>query len=269
MNITIKNDMFIEYIRAVPLALAFERVVEAAIYRRYNTLQRPVLDLGCGEGVFAALAFTERLDYGIEPNPRELERARERNSHQQLICCSGDAIPLPSSSIATIVSNSVLEHIPDLCSVLREAHRILQPNGKLIATVPTDMFERYTACASLLRLLQMDALAERFQRRYNTFWRHYHAYPPAQWQRLFEENGFETVTRHEYQPRLACLINDMLVPLAFLGFLIKKLTNRWFLFPMLRNITAMLFSPLKPFLRRAEEANPGGLVFFLLRKRDG
>ncbi len=42
-------------------------------------LKRPVLDLGCGNGSFAKLIFTEKLDYGLDISESELNKARSVN----------------------------------------------------------------------------------------------------------------------------------------------------------------------------------------------
>ncbi len=48
--------------------------------------------------------------------------------------------------MGTILSNSVLEHLPDLSSVLIKGRRLLRPNGKLVFTVPTEAFPQHLFC---------------------------------------------------------------------------------------------------------------------------
>ncbi len=47
---------------------------------------------------------------------------------------------IKESSIATVISNSVLEHISDIESVLSEVARVLRPGGRLVFTVPSEYF---------------------------------------------------------------------------------------------------------------------------------
>src|SRR2546428_6343193 len=117
------------------------RSLECRIYSGL-VFERPILDIGCGDGVHAKVLFAEKIDTGIDPNERELERAAELGAYVELIACRGDAIPKPDWAYRTIFSNSVLEHIPDLRPVLKEAHRLLMPGGRFYFTVPSPNFER-------------------------------------------------------------------------------------------------------------------------------
>lgn len=268
MQQTIKtnSDIVSDYVAMAPLALAFERVMECRILAG-KPFERPVLDIGCGEGLFAKILFAEPLDTGIDPNPRELSRARELGSYVELIECRGDAIPKPDGSYRTILSNSVIEHIPDIRPVLKEALRLLAPGGRLYLTVPSDRFDEYTWISQILSALGMKNLQRRFGTFFNRFWVHYHFYTPERWRDIAVEAGFEVEEVHGYGPKRACLMNDFLVPFSVPEYLTKKFLNRWTLFPLLRRI---ILAPIafigRRILRGAERAEAGGLVFLSLRK---
>src|SRR4051794_9388664 len=101
------NDGFLaSYIGVAPLALAFERVMECRILSSMP-FERPILDIGCGEGLFARMLFAEKIDTGIDPNPHEIARAREWGVYTELLVCKGDAIAKPDGHYRTIFSNSV------------------------------------------------------------------------------------------------------------------------------------------------------------------
>ena len=51
-------------------------------------------------------------------------------------------LPFPSGAFATVVSNSVFEHIPDLDGALGECRRVLAPRGRLLLTAPSHAFGR-------------------------------------------------------------------------------------------------------------------------------
>lgn len=51
--------------------------------------------------------------------------------HQNL-----QALTFPAGSFDYVLSNDVLEHVPDLCASLRECARVLVPGGVLVATFP-------------------------------------------------------------------------------------------------------------------------------------
>jgi hypothetical protein len=46
------------------------------------------------------------------------------------------ALSLEDRSVATIVSQDVFEHVPDIDAALREAARVLQPGGRLLFSIP-------------------------------------------------------------------------------------------------------------------------------------
>jgi len=262
------NDDFLRaYVRVAPLALAIERTLECQIYTQL-VIVRPVLDIGCGEGLFAKMLFAEKVDTGIDPNPKELERARELGAYAELIQCEGAAIPKPDGAYRTIFSNSVLEHIPNLDPVLREAHRLLASGGRFYFTVPSEKFDQYSAVAQVLNSLGLPMLTMRYRRFYNRFWRHYHYYPVAGWRELAEKTGFEVIDAFTYASKRTCLVNDLLAACALPRLVLKRLTNRWVLFPALRSILMFPVYLLANVMLSSGGKDPsGGLVFMALTKR--
>jgi len=264
----LRKNILQEYLAEAPVPLALERVVEGAIYNRYEFCH-PVLDVGCGEGLFAKILFGEQIDTGIDPNQKEIERAGELGAYHELLICHGDSVPKPDNSFKTIFSNSVLEHIPDLEPVLKEINRLLSPGGRFYMTVPSNYFDKYTVINTMLSALGLSAAAERYRRFFNSFWKHYHFYTLEEWQKIAERNGFNIVDAFTYNPRKLCLLNDFLVPFALPGFITKKMTNRWSLFPNTRKFLMQhLAFIFKPFLAQAEKCEDGGLVFMVLTKAD-
>jgi len=259
-------DFLRRYIAEAPLALAFERALECRLYARV-TFERPILDIGCGEGLFAEAAFAEQIDTGIDLDPAELARARERGGYVELIECEGARIPKADGAFRTVFSNSVLEHIQDVRAVLAEAHRLLAPGGRFYFTVPSSNFERYTWINLALETCRLTAMSLSFRKFFNRFWGHYHAYDPAEWAELCRAAGFEVVEVFAYDPPRTCLLNTALTPFALPSKFIKGALNRWHLFPGLRRaIAGPLASLAAPLLRGGERAVHGGLVFVSLRK---
>ena len=260
------NDILLRYMSLAPLALAFERILECRIYAQQE-IDHPILDIGCGEGLFAKVLFSEKIDTGIDPNSSELERARDLGGYNELVLCHGDAIPKPSESYKTIFLNSVLEHIPELTPVLQEAYRLLMPGGRFFITVPSDNFDHYTVISQLLTTLGLTRMAEKFRRSYNKFWKHYHYYNLENWCDLATQAGFIVMEAYTYNPKRICILNDFLVPFSIPAFLIKRITNRWVLFPCWRKIIIYPIALVaKRILAGGEKANQGGLVFLALTK---
>jgi SAM-dependent methyltransferase len=260
------NDVIAPYVAVAPAALAFERSLECRLYPTVP-FEHPVLDLGCGEGLLARVLFQEQIDTGIDPNPRELERARQLGAYCELIECYGDRIPKPDGSYRTVFSNSVLEHIPDVEPVFAEVFRILAPNGRFHFTAPSPRFERFTWTGMTLRGLGLNALDTRWRALFNRFWAHHHAYELTKWEQLAMQAGFEVVESRSFAPARVCLLNSALVPFGLPAKITKLLTNRWVLLPRVRKLLTMpLCTVARVLLRGGEDPTDGGLVFLSLRK---
>jgi len=254
------------YVSNAPLALALERVLECRLYFK-RSFERPILDLGCGDGLHASMLFAELIDTGIDPDRHELERAFERKIYSELIACRGDAVPKPDRSYRTIFSNSVLEHILDVRPVFKEVYRLLAPGGHFYFTVPSPDFERYTVINLTLEALMLRTLSMRFRKYFNTFWAHHHVDTPAGWAKLGEDAGFKVLEAFTFAPMRTCLLNTMLTPYAAPAKITKMLTGRWSLLPRLRHALAPAVVLLvTPILQGTERAPDGGLVFVSLRK---
>ena len=224
-----------EYTARAPLALAFERTLECVILAEQE-FRRPVLDLGCGDGLFASVLFAEQLDTGIDPDPDELREAARTGAYRELIRCYGERVPKPDESFQTVFSNSVLEHIPDLLPVVKEVFRILAPGGVFYFTVPTNDFEIWTVINQCLTRAGLHRLSDAYRRFFNRFWRHYHAYDEEEWRALAAGSGFQVVEVSRYGAPRVGLVDDALTPLALPSKLLKRFARRWVVFPALRRI---------------------------------
>lgn len=262
-----KKDFLFNYLTEAPVALAMERSMECEILSRED-FKRPILDLGCGEGLFSYILFDEKIDAGIDPNAYEIERASAYGIYNELIECGGDKIPKEPNSFNTIFSNSVLEHIKGLDAVLKEAHRILACGGKFYVTIPTDVFDHYSIAYQTLTFLRLKGLAEKYRLFFDKFWKHYNYYNEEGWRERFEKAGFKVLKVKKYNNKRTCLLDDMLVPFSMPSFVVKKIFNRWFLFKSLRRMYApLLYLMYKRLLSvDCEDGMNCGLLFFCLTK---
>lgn len=260
------KNYFDLYFNQAPLALARERTTECYILSKMD-IQEPVLDLGCGEGLFGSIFFSTKVSVGIDPNPREIVRAREFDCYKTLICCTGDSVPLPNESIKTILSNSTLEHIQNLEPVLKEMSRILMKDGTFLLTVPSDEFYKATFLYLMFFRFFGEISRNFYHKKYNQFWKHFHDYKPESWADLFHTNGWTVESMQRYNSRSDSLINDLLVPFALLSFLNKKIFNKWIIFPTIRKQLARLISSAnEQSLKKSSRDDKGTLILFKLRK---
>lgn len=123
------------------LAHSFWRAQEVTLFRRHAALVHPpVLDLGCGDGCFGLLAGWPADTTGVDFDEASLRvRARVCPGAVNVRADAGN-LPLPVEAFTTCVSNSVAEHLPDLGAWLREMHRVLRPDGRLVFTMTLGTF---------------------------------------------------------------------------------------------------------------------------------
>jgi len=262
-----KEDYLAQYLNEAPVPLAYERAFECHILSMQQ-FEHPILDVGCGDGIFAKILFDEKIDVGIDPLAYELESAKKYEMYLELINTFGDKIPKADNYFRTAFSNSVLEHIEDLDPVLVEVNRVLMSGGSFYVTIPTNYFDKYSVLSQLLNGIGLKGLAIKYNKFFNGFWKHYHYYSRAGWTEKFEKNGFSVTNVIEYGAKRDCLFNDAMVPFTLPNFFIKKIFNRFFLSTFLRRMYSGIWNAiLKNKVRVHKDLNNGGLIFFHLEKR--
>ena len=99
-----------------------------------------VLDLGCGAGtdLLVAAQMTGPMGrvIGVDMTPAMLDCARESaremglenvELHESLI----ESLPLDTASVDVVISNGVIDLVPDKDAVFDEIDRVLRPGGRL------------------------------------------------------------------------------------------------------------------------------------------
>jgi 2-polyprenyl-3-methyl-5-hydroxy-6-metoxy-1,4-benzoquinol methylase len=134
-----------------------------------------ILDIGCGTGDFLVTAKNNGWTVlGIEPNTKAKEIAIKKG-----IEVLSDTEELTENQFDLITLWHVLEHLPELESQLIKYHKLLKPNGSLVAAVPN--FNCYSAA------------------HYKSFWaaydvpRHFWHFSQKGIKNLFSKNQFEVV----------------------------------------------------------------------------
>jgi arsenite methyltransferase len=99
-----------------------------------------VLDLGSGSGMDVFYAALEVGDVGravgVDMTKEQLaksERLRAQGGFEQVTFTEGhiESLPFPDESFDVVISNGVINLVPDKKSVFTEAARVLRPGGRL------------------------------------------------------------------------------------------------------------------------------------------
>jgi len=211
-------------------------VLRAVECRLMGAVERsaPVLDIGCGDGHFAEIAYSEALDVGLDVRPAELAEAATRPGVYRAVV-AGDATDLPfaDGSVATVLSNCALEHIADLDRTLAEIARVLRPGGTFAATLPSERFAEFLLVPTVLRRVGLGRAAARYGRWFNRISVHHHVYPPGEWARRLDAAGFDVVDHEYYFSAAATRAFEACHWLGVPHLVARKLTGRWVPHPVM------------------------------------
>ena len=257
------KDYLKPHLQDLPYFRALLRAVEARFYEGI-TLPEPVLDLGCGDGHFGSLAFEKQHQMGMDPWWGPLTEATSLGTYQYLVCAQGNQMPYPRDYFSSVVSNSVLEHIPDLDPVIKETARVLKPGAQFIFCVPNHRFLDTLSIGRWLDRIKFRSLADSYRNFFNHISRHYHCDSLETWQGRLKKYGFEVEESWDYfQPEALQTLewgHYFGVPSWFSKFLF----NKWILAPADWNLflTDLL---VRPHYERDPRAENGVYSFYITR----
>ena len=253
------------HLKELPYFRALVRAVEARFYRDFE-LPSPTLDVGCGDGHFATVAFDQKITVGLDPWEAPLREAAQRGAYQLLLQADGALIPFPDAYFASAFSNSVLEHIPHVEAVLVELGRVLKPGALFLFCVPNHQFLDGLSVAHFLDRLGLHALARLYRRFFNRVSRHIHCDPPAVWEKRLDQAGFEMLDWWHYFPPSAMHVVEWGHYFGLPALLVKKLSGRWLLVSQEWNI-AWLRRWLNRYYLPDLRSKDGVYTFYVARKR--
>jgi len=147
-----------------------------------------VLDVGCGDGRFAAeLVRAGAHVVGVDVAARALRRAERipRAAAVDLrLVAAEEPLPLSDASFDVVWAGEVIEHIVDTAAWLSELRRVLRSQGRLLLTTPAHGRARLLALA-----LSARAFDEHFDPRAD----HLRFYSRRTLARLLDDLGFHDV----------------------------------------------------------------------------
>jgi SAM-dependent methyltransferase len=271
-NGSLSDDLLWRHLKDLPYFRGLLRAVEAKFYQDLPLID-PILDLGCGDGHFAAMAFERHEQMiGVDPWWGPLQKSVKGKVYRHAIQSLGDGLPFPSNHFNTAISNSVLEHIPDLDPVLAEAVRVLRspdpasgkPGGSFIFCSPSDNFLPFLSVSSALKRVRLKKLGGAYENFFNRISRHQHCDDPQTWTQRLNRAGLQVDRWWYYFSKSALRALEWGHYFGMPSAIIHAVTRRWILSPTRWN----LFFTDKLVRRYFVESLPdkGAYVFFVAHK---
>jgi len=249
------------HLRDLPYFRALLRAVEARFYQDIQ-LTAPTLDLGCGDGHFARIAFDRFLEVGVDPWWSPLQEARKRGVYQSLFQSNGARLPFPDCYFRSAVSNSVLEHIPQVDAVLAEVARVLQPGASFVFCVPNHQFLPGLSVGQFLDRFGLTGLGNCYRTFFNRISRHYHCDPPQIWESRLSEAGFRLGEWWHYFSPAALRKLEWGHYFGLPSLLLNFVTGRWIICPSKWNL-AFTYRMVKPYYDEPVSEQDGVYSFFI------
>lgn len=240
------------------------RAVEQSFYEQQE-LDQPIYDLGAGDGHFAWALFKDQMLIGVDPWWQPLMEARSRKVYPLLVQSEGAWAPIESGSCGSAISNSVLEHIPDVQPVLNEVSRVLKPGGKFYFAVPNQRFITDLWGMKVLSYLGLSSFAVKYSRFFNKISRHINLDSPEVWLKRLEEAGFDQVEYWHYFPVKAMHKLERGHAFGLPNLLWKKLFGIWVLFKN-RNNPFIPFDEVAKLVEDPYDEN-GTCTFYIARRQ--
>ncbi|HNT55283.1 MAG TPA: class I SAM-dependent methyltransferase [Anaerolineaceae bacterium] len=260
---TNKDHLWLQ-LKSMPYFRGLLRAVEARFYDDIQ-LDGPVLDLGCGDGHFASVVFDQPLAVGLDPWPAPLREAAEKGVYQLPVQAAGARTPFPDQCFGSAISNSVLEHIPEIDPVLAEIARVLKPGALFVFCVPNHNFDAHLSLAGFCDRIGLRKLATGYRRFFDRIARHHHLDSPEIWTDRLIRAGF-TVERwwHYFSPD-ALAVLEWGHAFSLPALVARKLFGRWIIAPTRWNLV-ITDAITRPFFEEPSPQPEGVCTFYITRR---
>jgi SAM-dependent methyltransferase len=240
------------------------RAVEARFYQDID-LPSPTLDVGCGDGHFASVTFTRKLEVGLDPWEGPLRKAARLNAYNGLVLADGAQAPFSDALFASAVSNSVLEHIPHVEAVLEETARLLKPGAPFIFCVPNHQFLSALSVSNACDQIGLRLLGNAYRAFFNRISRHQHCDPPEVWQARLEASGFHLERWWHYFSPQAFHWVEWGHYFGLPSLVIHWLTGKWIIAPAHWNLI-LTDRLIRRFYEQDAKCEQGVYTFYIARR---
>ncbi len=258
------KDFLFLHIRELPYFRALLRAVESRFYQEH-ALSAPVYDVGCGDGHFASLTFEQQIDVGLDPWHGPIHEAKTRRAYRLLVEADAAQAPFADGYFASAFSNSVMEHIPHVQSVLNETARVLKPGALFLFCVPNHNFTRNLSIARSLDGLGLRRLAAAYRKAFNRISRHIHCDDPTTWEERLAAAGFEIAAHWNYFSSSALAALEWGHYFGVPSAISRKLFGRWILAPWRFNLW-LTMALVRRYYNQPVPDDLGAYTFYITRR---
>jgi SAM-dependent methyltransferase len=237
VNTEVTLQDFALYFPHTPAALCVKECARLSALRRHDC-PSPILDVGCGDGMFARIAFSEAEVWGIDIDAKEGRWAAASGSYSQVILGDVTRATLPESFFATCVANCSLEHVPRIDLALKNVCRSLRPGGRAFLFVPSRDWARGFVSSRAHEALGFGAAAELLRSSIDAFFKLHHHNDAHGWRDVVAASGMEVEAVEPVLSTATTVAFEALLIPSLAGLLNKHLTSRWTNFPRARRLYA-------------------------------
>jgi SAM-dependent methyltransferase len=264
----IERHDFERYFPYTPAALCIKECARLSALRRH-ACPGPILDVGCGDGLFARMAFDSEEVWGIDIDAKEGRWAVASSAYSQVILGDVTRARLPETFFSTCVANCSLEHVPRIDLALKNIARSLRPGGKAYLFVPNRDWARKLVSYRLLETLGQHDLAEFLRSSIDSFFAHHHLYDETGWRELVLGSGMDVDSIEPVGSTASTVAFEALLLPSVAGWANKHLTTRWTNFPRFRKAFAAPVHAVVERIMQASDGEPSAEFLVVARRREG
>ena len=168
------------------------------------------------------MLFDSKFTYGLDNGEvDDYKDAIKNNVFKNVYIQSATNMDLKNNSVNFAFSNSVLEHIKDVDSVLNETYRILNNGGYFVFTVPSIYFYNF--------LHFKDPFTKYYLNKVNKKLNHYHLYESKKWILKLKNAGFKKIEFSYYLDKKTLFFWNLLMFLSLIfsqSFILKMFSAK-------------------------------------------
>lgn len=263
-----KNDYLKTYLKNAPVSMALVRAVECRIMDGLP-FRHPMLDLGCGDGLFTSILFKNRdyVDCAIDSSEAEVDLCYRKGVHREIKVACAEDIPYPDKSFGFVMANDLMAHVADPGAVLAETWRVMEDDGMLCFTVPTlvpkfhsNMFSDFLKKYANWNILGF------FNHNISAYFRMNSIFNFRKWDSMLGDAGFRIVHHRKYASLTAITVQLITSIYLYRAMAYKKTLGRYIPFPDLHE---KIVTPITSWLLKSlyDESSYEGENHLILAKK--